>query len=166
MKRSFKIDNNLRTSIYSAKNQTRIPFSAQESCRKLLRCPHRCQFTPAETRRGCIVLCEFARPLSRTLRRFLRQIESKYAVSVGCLIFTKSDKRVSGTPIVAIGGRSRGWTHVSTARNRHVSCGRKSMPKAASNDETEAVSWHIVRRFGVRHQVQLRVSTIALNEPA
>ena len=43
------------------------------------------------------------------------------------------------SPSTLIGGRSRGWTHVSTAGNRHVSCGRKSMPKAASNDEAEAV---------------------------
>ena len=33
------------------------PFATRESCRNLLRCPHRCQFALAETRSGCIDRC-------------------------------------------------------------------------------------------------------------
>ena len=42
------------------------PFSVRESCRNLLRCPHRCQFALAETRVGCINFSSLASPATRS----------------------------------------------------------------------------------------------------
>ena len=57
------------------------PFSAGEWCRNLRRSLHRCQFGPAQTRRGSIDRCEFGGLPTRTLPSISDRFWAKSAAS-------------------------------------------------------------------------------------